>query len=160
MRRTLAVSVAAAALFVLGGTGVALAQSPTCGSAMQSLVIAQQRGVATQAEVDRLTARQTELDKVLATAQAALTAAGPAPSPITPAYQLLVNAVTTATTNVGVSRAELDAAIAADVTADNATLAAQAARDRACSPGTVTVTPTPPAPVIVRIPTAINTGRA
>lgn len=154
-------ALALAAALVFAPT--ALAQSPvtpTCSTALQALTAAQQRAVVTQAEVDKLKADQTPLDAAVVAAQKALDSA------ITGAdIPALIAALNVAKQAANVGNARLQAAITADAAADAAVVTAQAAADRACrgadgTTTTVTTTAPPPAPVIVRIPSAINTGRA
>lgn len=134
--------------------------APTCSTALQALAVAQQKAVVAQADVDKLRADQTPLDVAVVAAQKALDSA------ITGAdIPALIAALNVAKNAANVGNAKLQAAITADAAADAAVVAAQAAADKACRGAdgtvtTVTTTPPPPAPVVVRIPSAINTGLA
>lgn len=148
---------------------IAAAQSPvvpTCSTALQALTVAQQKAVTTQLDVDKLKADQTPLDAAVVAAQKLVdNFVLPVPPATGPSLQDLVSALNVAKAAANVGNTKLQAAITADAAADAAVVSAQAAADRACrgtdgTSATVTKTPPPPAPVIVTIPSAINTGLA
>lgn len=164
MKKIIVVVFAALALTValaLAPSAFAQSPAPTCSAALQALTAAQQKAVLSQAEVDKLKVAQTPLDAAVVAAQKLVDAV----TSETPVAQvaILQAALTAAKNAANVGDAKLQAAITADAAADAAVVAAQAAADKACKgdPGaTVTTTAPPPAPVIVTIPSAINTGLA
>lgn len=164
MKRTLAVSAATAALLVLGGAGVALGQttpSTSCGAATAALVASQQKGALSQAQVDKLKADQTVLDSAVVAAQK-LVDGFVLPVPVGgKTLEQLTSDLTNAKIKAGVGNDALKKAIDEDALIDTQTLALQGRADVACKGAdgsTVTVTPAPPAPIVVTIPSAINTG--
>jgi hypothetical protein len=179
MKRTLAVSAAVAALLVLGGAGVALGQTPalpSCGAATAALVEAQAAFKAAVADDDAAAAAE-KLYATQAAAAAEYTAALLADTTTVPptlppgsqrtkdalAAKVAADAAVKAFEDKGVKIETLRTkAAATNATAlGAAALAAQGRADVACkgADGSI-VTPAPPAPIVVPIPRAINTGRA
>lgn len=168
-KQILVVALVLAASIALASTALAQTPAPvppTCSQALDQLAAARAMPTgdvgAKQTAVDLVKLVQVGLDKVVAEAQKAFDT-NVDPTKVA-ALQAALNeakaaaAAGGAKVDAAVKLLDADKKVSAD--RDKAIAAAQAAVDKACKgdPGT-TVTVTPPAPVVVTVPNAINTGR-